>query len=140
MPVPLTLPLSAWQLAQLGPTPQPIPIRADCIDYRTGEFASLTRDLSPGDGAMIQTFRTRRDSGAAARTHGHRFDRVRHVQPQSAVELETEARRAAEHLVRQGVVELERVVVELGEDWAEPRVEYRDLSTSRPGVFPPGGP
>lgn len=138
MPVPLTLPLSAWELAQLGPTPEPIPIRADCIDYRTGEFASLTRDLSPGDGAMIQSFRTRRDSGAAARAHGQRFAEVRYAQPESAVALEAEARRAAEHLVRQGVVEIQNVRVKSGEDWAEPTIEYRDLSTGRPGMFPPG--
>lgn len=140
MPVPLTLPLSAWELAQLGPTPEPIPIRADCIDYRTGEFASLTRDLSPGDGAMIQSFRTRRDSGAAARAHGQRFADVRYAQPESAVALEAEARRASEHLVRQGLVEVESVKVEIADDLAEPRIAYRDLSTGRPGVYPPGGP
>lgn len=136
MSIPLSLPLSAWDLVELGPSPKPIPIRADRIDPDTGEFLSLTRDRDITSAAVIHTFRTKRDSGAAARTHGHRLDSIRYVEERSKVRLEAEMRSAVAHLERQGLLAVERVRVALGDDWAEPELVYRDLLTQERRSYP----
>lgn len=127
-----TVPLSAWSLPDVAPTPPPPAILADRIDPQTGDYASLTKTWGVVDGAVIQTARTKRNTGAAARNHGHEYQKIRYVQPSTALELEAAGRAALAHLVREGVLQVTRVrtVVadgESGNDWAESFLEYRDL-------------
>lgn len=123
-------PASAFQLVGHAVAGDPVPILADSIDPKTGEYLSIEDSASIADGLVVTLLRTQRDSGAAVIGFGQRFREVRHVDDQSSVLAESLAREALQPALDAGIVsfrQLSGTVNESDPTQVDVAIDYLDL-------------
>lgn len=122
-------PASAFTLVIHEPPTVPVPILADLIDPKTGEYLSLEDSATIADGLVVTLLRTRRDSGAAVQGVGQRFRELRNVDSDTPVLAESMAREALAPAVTAGIIELRTVAAATNDGdgtQVDASVEYRD--------------
>lgn len=97
-------PASAFNIDRQFQSLPPVPILADLIDPKTGEYLSLEDSASIADGMVVTLMRTERDSGAAVLGFGQRFKSLRHVTNDSPTLAESLAREALKPATDAGAV------------------------------------
>lgn len=102
-------PASAFELVGHAVAQNPVPILADAIDPKTGEYTSIEDSATIADGLVVTLLRTQRGSGAAVLEFGQRFREVRHVDDESAVLAESLAREALQPALDAGVVDFRQL-------------------------------
>jgi hypothetical protein len=102
-------PASAFTLIGHAVETLPVPILADAIDPKTGEYLSIEDSATIADGMVVTLLRTERDSGAAVQGFGQRFKELRHVTGETALLAESMSREALAPAVSAGIVELRSV-------------------------------
>ena len=105
----------------------PIAILADAIDFKTGEYLSISRGFDPVDAAVQVALRTVRGSGSAVEDVGQKFHEQSHVTAGLQTFFREEVAFALRHLVESKEIRLVSVVIPTGDDWAEAQVKYQNL-------------
>ncbi len=123
-------PASAFELVGHAEQQDPVPILADAIDAKTGEYTSIEDSATIADGLVTTLIRTVRGSGAAVIEFGQSFRKMRYVDDQSGVLAESLARQALEPAVDAGVVafaSIEGVVNESDPTQVDAVLGYHDM-------------
>lgn len=102
-------PAAAFTIVRHAEALAPVPILADSIDPKTGDYLSLEDSASIADGLVVTLLRTERDSGAAVLGLGQRFRTIRNVTSQAPELAESMAREALAPASDAGVVQLSAV-------------------------------
>ncbi len=108
----------------------PVPILADPIDPKTGEYLSLEDSASIAQGLVVTLLRTERDSGAAVLGFGQRFRSIRNVTSQAPELAESIAREALEPARAAGVLQLSAVAAAVNPSdgtQVDTSIDYLDL-------------
>jgi phage gp46-like protein len=109
-------PASAYSLIGHAEQQSPVPILADMIDAKTGDYLSIE------------------DSGAAVLGFGHRFRELRQLSSDAPVLAESLAREALQPAIDAGVVQFEKLAASANtEDGTQldTDIEYLDLLAPR---------
>lgn len=123
-------PASAYELVGHAVAQAPVPILADAIDAKTGEYTSIEDSATIADGLVVTLLRTERDTGAAVIGFGQRFREIRHVDDESVVLAESLTREALKPASDAGVVEFARIAGQVNPDdptQVDAVVDYLDM-------------
>lgn len=136
MPIPLAgvTPASSFELNGFEPQRGPVPILADDIDPKTGEYRSITRSANLSDATVSYLLSIQRGSGAAVRSFGHRLREIRQVEEQSVELVASYLRQALEPATKSGMIRLDKVTATVNVDdptQVDPVVQYVDLLERR---------
>ena len=123
-------PASAFTIVRHVEALAPVPILADSIDPKTGDYLSIEDSAGIADGLVVTLLRTERDSGAAVLGFGQRFKSLRNVTAQAPELAESIAREALAPATTAGVVQLsavEAVVNPADGTQVDTSIDYLDL-------------
>lgn len=108
----------------IRPLPPPPVIRADRIRYQDQVFTSMVNDTDPVDAAVVECLWRIRGTGAAVADTGARFLDTDKLDERASTLIANEARFALRRLVQRGDINITRIDVTIGQDWAEVSVTY----------------
>lgn len=127
-PIGLT-PLGFHSTTETGALAAPPVIAAEYLDYSSGDLASVIASRDPIDAQVFEALTRVRFSGAAVTTTGARFVDVEKLTDDAEDLIRAHATNALATLVARGDIAVDRVEVEIGDDWFEVTVVYFNRRT-----------
>lgn len=123
--------MGTTELSPFKKLASPPVIRADKINYQDQSFASMLKDRDPVDAAVIEALWRVRGTGAAVANTGARFLDITKLDDKANTIIANEARTALTRLVNRGDIQIKKIDVSVGSDWAEVAVHYLNMRASK---------